>query len=259
MSLLVWILLFSLLGSVLSLAGGVLLIYNEELCKRLGMGMVSFAAGVLLAVAFTDLLPESIALRSTQGKIETAVQHILLVALGGMIFFFFTKRFVVWFHGHHHRQEQKTSATPLLITLGDSLHNFVDGVAIAAGFFAGIPTGIITALSVALHEVPQEIGDFTVMLQKGMGKDMVFKLNLSAAFTAILGAGLGYYFLNQLQTYIPYVLAFAAGNFIYIATADLIPEIHHHENESRHGAYVQSLLLLAGVVLIFIINRFTHG
>lgn len=255
MPLFAWIILFSLLGSVLSLAGGVLLLYNEELCKKIGLGMVSFAAGVLLGVAFLDLLPEALEIAESS-QLETSL--ITLTSLMGVVFFFFTERSVVWFHGHHHRHEQKVSATPLLITLGDSLHNFVDGIAIAAGFFASIPTGIITAFSVALHEVPQEIGDFTVMLQQGLGREAVFKLNLSAAFTAVLGAGLAFFFLQQVQTYVPYVLAFAAGNFIYIASSDLIPEIHHHQ-ESRKGAFTQSLLLLLGVTTIFVATRLTHG
>lgn len=256
MDLLTWIILFSLLGSVLSLAGGVLLFYNREVCEKIGLGMVSFAAGVLLGVAFLDLLPEALHFVQSQPNAEPG--DILLVTLVGIIFFFFTERSVIWFHGHHHRAQQKASATPLLITLGDSLHNFVDGVAIAAGFFASIPTGVITAFSVALHEVPQEIGDFTVMLQQGLGRSAVFKLNISAALTAILGASLAFFFLQQVQTYIPYILAFTAGNFIYIAASDLIPEIHHHEG-SRKSTFAQSLLLLLGVATIFLATRLTHG
>lgn len=251
MSVFAWVLVFSLLGSVFSLLGGVLLLWNEVLCRALGERLVAFAAGVLLAVSFLDLLPESLELGEELGVLDS--RTLLRFALLGMVFFFFTERFVVWFHGHHHREGKKMSSTPLLITLGDSLHNFVDGVTIASAFLVNFPTGIITSLSVALHEVPQEIGDFSILLSKGLGKGAVFRLNLVSALTAVIGAGLGFYFLSSLEEYLPLVLAFAAGNFIYVAAADLIPEIHTHEKGVK-DALLQTLIFVGGVFLIYLVT-----
>lgn len=251
MFLLVWVLLFSLIGSVVSLLGGILLLWNEDLCWVLGERLVAFAAGVLLAVSFFDLLPESLEMGKELMSFET--KTLLGVTLLGIIFFFFTERFVVWFHGHHHREGEKISSTPLLITLGDSLHNFVDGVTIAGAFLASLPTGIITALSVALHEIPQEIGDFSILLAKGLNRRAVFRLNFFSAFTAVLGATLSFYFLSSLGQYLPLVLAFAAGNFIYIAAADLIPEIHTHEKGVK-DALLQALVFFSGVLVIYLVT-----
>lgn len=255
MPLLGWILIFALLGSVFSLVGGVLLFVNERFCRALGMRMVAFAAGVLLGVSFMDLLPESF----TMGLEEFGydITSLLLTTLAGIVFFFFTERFVIWFHGHHHREQEKISSTPLLITLGDSLHNFVDGVTIAGAFLASIPTGVIAAISVALHEVPQEIGDFTVLLSKGLGRAEVFRLNFYSALTALLGAVLSYFFLSSLANYLPLVLAFTAGNFIYVAAADLIPEIHHHEQNLK-DALTQSIIFVVGLLVTYLATNLFH-
>ena len=258
MSLLALIIVASGLGSLVSLAGGVLLLWRAELSKKIGVGMVAFAAGVLLGVAFLDLLPEAIKLCtlvvSESNQCGVAVEQLLAATLAGITLFFFTERFVVWFHGHHHRKQQKALVAPLLITLGDSLHNFIDGVTIASAFLAGILVGVITSISVELHEIPQEIGDFTILLSRGLKPATVLRLNLLSALTSVLGAVIAFYLLSAFEQYVPVFLAFAAGNFIYIASADLIPEIHHHQ-KGRRGAYRQSLLLLVGIAVIYLATR----
>lgn len=245
MSTLEYILLFTFLGSIGSLIGGFILLSREKLALKISHLLASFAAGTLLGTAFFDLLPEAA---------EEAENHggdIFLWTLVGILIFFFIERFIHWFHHHedfHEDSHEKKSVLPLII-IGDTVHNFLDGIVIAATFMVSIPLGIATTLAVAAHEIPQEIGDFGLMLHKGLAKKKIIWVNVLSACAAFAGAILTYALGNILEPYIAIFLAVTAGFFIYIAASDLIPEIHH---EKRKGfAIVETLLLLVGIILVW--------
>lgn len=241
MPILLWILLATFLSGVLGLALGVLLLVREELTQRLSLPLISFAAGTLLGVAFLDLLPE--ALESSNRE-----RDVFLFALIGLSCFFLMERFLLWFHHHHQELELSPPATWLIMT-GDSLHNFLDGTVIAASFLVSVPLGIITTAGVFFHELPQEAGDFIVMLHGGMPGNRVLLFNFLSSLTSLGGALCGYFFLLVFQSTLPFFLALGAGMFIYIAGSDLIPEIHRGYERGR--AVLQTALFFAGVLVMW--------
>lgn len=209
--------------------------------------MSSFAAGTLLGTAFFDLLPEA---AEAGGDI-----NIFLWTLIGVLAFFLLERFI-----HHHDQgthpEDKKSVVPLIV-VGDTVHNFIDGVAMAAAFLISIPLGIVTSLAVAAHEIPQEIGDFGLMLNKGVKRKKVLLINFLSALAALGGAILTYFMKDAIGSLLPVALALTSGFFIYIAVANLIPEIHNNEN--RKIAFWETVLLILGVVVVWVIISLLEG
>lgn len=243
MSILAYILLFTLLGSVLSIIGGVVLLFKKELTLKISHLLISFAAGTLLGTAFFDLLPEA-----AEDSGET---NIFFWTLIGLLMFFVLERFIHWFHYHSEERAEHGKIEPAipLIIFGDTLHNFIDGVVIAATFLVSVPLGIITALAVAAHEIPQEIGDFAILLHKGLSKKRVLIINFLSALASITGALLMFFLRGELEAILPLSLSLTAGFFIYIASSDLIPEIHH---EKRKGfAFYEAVLLFTGVFLVW--------
>lgn len=247
MDLLSYILIFSFIGSLVSLIGGVLLLFKENLARKTSHLMASFAAGTLLATAFWDLIPEAIEIAANDGESKT----IFLWVLVGMLAFFLLERFIKWFHHHHEHEMPGNRQTVALIMTGDTVHNFIDGVAVAATFMTSIPLGIVTALAVSAHEIPQEIGDFGLMLHRGLTRKKVVLFNIFSALAAMIGAVLTYFLGDLIKGVLPYVLALTAGFFIYIAASDLIPEIHE-ESKSRL-ALLESLLLILGIVTVVVL------
>lgn len=238
-----YILLFTFIGSIGALVIGIIFLSREKFALKISHFLASFAAGVLLGTAFFDLLPEAL----REG--EKAGIDIFPWALFGIILFFLLERFIHWFHHHDefHEDEQESKSILPLIIFGDTMHNFIDGIVIAATFMVSVPLGIATSLSVFAHEVPQEIGDFGLMLHRGLRPKQIILVNILSAAVAFIGAIITYLLGNILEGYIPMLLAVTAGFFIYIASSDLIPEIHH---EKRKGfALIESLLLIAGVVV----------
>ncbi len=250
MSTLGYILVFSLIGSVISLIGGLALLYKEKYAYKISHLLSSFAAGALLGTAFLDLLPEAI--HESGGRDE-----IITWALFGILLFFLIERFIHWFHHHHfHDKDQnaensfRDKPTVPLIMVGDSIHNFIDGVVIAATFMVDIPLGVVTTFAVAAHEIPQEVGDFGVMLRRGFSRNKVLLFNFISACFAIGGALLTYFAGEIIGSFLPVFLAMTAGFFIYIAASDLIPEIH--EENRKNFAFYETALLLVGVLVIWI-------
>lgn len=174
-----------------------------------------------------------------------------------MLGFFLLERFIHWFHHHHDHKTSRDKSVVSLVTLGDSLHNFIDGVVIAATFMVSIPLGIVTTLAVAAHEIPQEIGDFGILLNKGVKKFNVLWLNVVSALAAILGALITYSSGESIEGVLPIFLSLAAGFFIYIAASDLIPEIHNEEK--RKVAVIETLLLLLGVLVVYLAIGFVEN
>ncbi len=246
MTVLDYIVIFTLLGSVGSLAGGLILLSNQKIALRVSHLLASFAAGTLLGTAFFDLLPEA------SHEAEKLNINIFFWSLIGMIIFFLLERFIQLFHHHeeYHEHDEQVKATLPLIIIGDTVHNFLDGIVIAATFLVNIPLGIITTIAVAAHEIPQEIGDFGLMLHKGMSRKNVVTINVLSALASLVGAVLTYLAGDMVEQYVPVFLALTAGFFIYIAASDLIPEIHHEKK--RSVALLQTGLLLAGILLVWI-------
>lgn len=246
MSTIIYIIIFTFVGSIFSLVGGMILLAKEKLALKLSHFLASFAAGTLLGAAFFDLLPEA-AHAAKEKNID-----IFLWTLIGILLFFLLERFIHWFHHHqeYHEHEKESKTTVPLIVLSDTIHNFIDGLVIASTFFISIPLGIVTALAVAAHEIPQEIGDFGLLLHKGVARKKIILINLLSASSAFLGAFLGIVLTDVSEAYIPYALALTSGFFIYIAASDLIPEIHY---EKRKGfALIETALLIIGVIIVWI-------
>lgn len=250
MSLLGWIIVFTAFGGVLSVvAASVLLIFPEKLRARLLPGMVSFAVGALLGAAFLGILPHAL---------DTAPPgdgHLLMgVVLAGVLAFFLLEKMVLWRHCHtdecetHSPHGAGNPAAGYLILIGDSLHNFVDGILIAAAFLADFHLGVVTALAVIAHEIPQELGDFAILLHSGFSRGRALGYNVLSSLATVVGGVLAYGFLGGMQDAVPYVLAIAASSFIYIAVADLIPGLH--QRVEMRSTVQQGLLIAAGVAVI---------
>ncbi len=237
---LISIILASISTSIISLAGAVLLIWKRFQTQKTLTHVVSFAAGVMITTAFLDLLPEAI---------EGTTEHmsIFLMLLLGVVTFFFLERFVVWFH--HHDELHGAEPSSLLILLGDGLHNFIDGVAIAAAFLSSTAVGIATTLAIAAHEIPQEIADFSILLSNGIKKKRALFFNFISSLSALLGAVAGYFFLERLEHVIPFTLSYTAGMFLYIACSDLIPEMHKDFRKQKE--WMQSISFLLGIAVTF--------
>lgn len=251
MDLLTYIILFTIVGSVLSLIGGVILLVKPSFANNISHLLASFAAGALLGTAFFDLLPESLHAGNTQ--------MVFFYTLLGILFFFLLERFLHWYH-HHSSEVEEYRGKPIvpLIVAGDTIHNFIDGMAIAATFLVSVPLGIVTAIAVGAHEIPQEIGDFGVLLKQGVKRKKVILINLFSAFASIVGAILLFMLGESLhEQIIPILLPITAGFFIYIALSDLIPEIHH---ENRRGfALKETVMLILGVMVIFFVINTLHS
>lgn len=236
---LVWILLSTLLVSAISLVGIFFITLKEQVFKKALLLLVSFASGSLLGAAFLHLIPESLS-----GSSETAFLAILV----GILSFFLLEKFL-WRHCHERECPIHTFAYVNL--LGDGVHNFIDGVVIAASFLASIPLGIATTLAVITHEIPQEIGDFGILVYGGLSKGKALFYNFLSAIIAILGAILMYFFSSFFPS-LTLLLAFAAGGFIYMATTDLIPEMHKETKATKSAA--QFLLLVLGIALMWLLR-----
>lgn len=241
------IIVFSLVGSVFSLIGGFILLLKKRWTEDFSLKLVSFAAGVLLATAFFDLLPE--ALESSDGN-----PNLFLPVFLAMIAFFFLERSFFWFH--HHFEDHGLKPSLYLILLGDTVHNFVDGVVIAASFFISVPLGILTSFAVAAHEVPQEIADFTIMITQGLSRKRALVLNFVSSCATLVGALLTYLAFGILRPYLWVIIAAAGGMFIYIATADLIPELHKAYQKGKGIA--QAFFFVLGILVTFVLVKGVH-
>ncbi|MEK6954299.1 MAG: ZIP family metal transporter [Candidatus Micrarchaeota archaeon] len=242
----------TLLVSLASLAGIALMRANEERTKQLLFYLVSFSAGTLLGAAFLDLLPEAL-----EGA---AAKGILLATLAGILIFFILEKIIHWHHHHDpHRKRKGNGIKPLgyLNLVGDGLHNFFDGSAIAASFMAGTPVGIATTIAVLLHEIPQEIGDYSLLIYSGFSRAKALAFNLLSALLAVVGALAFYYFSSLVENIGPYALGFTAGMFIYIASTDLVPELHKETDPSK--SMMQLVLICTGIAAIWFIATFLEG
>lgn len=256
MSTLAYIIIFISLGSLLALVGGFFLLMRKRLSHTVTHALAAFAAGSLLGAAFLDLLPEAIHHVEEAGGTESEIT-VFSYALGGILFFFLLERVIHWFH-HHHREHTGEEVKPVvpLVVFGDSVHNFIDGVVIGAAFLADIQLGMITTFAVLVHEFPQEIGDFGILLHQGLSRTKVLLYNLLSQLTAVLGGILAYVIGSSIEGVLPILLAGTSGFFIYIALSDLVPDIH---SENKRGfALMESACLFLGILLIWFSVTFLH-
>ena len=247
------VIVFSLLGGLISLIGGVILLSKRSWADKLATYATPFAAGALLAAVFLDLLHEGVELAEPY--------TVMLSALVGMIGFFLASRFLRWFHHHHHDHSskgKKSDPTAGLVILGDTLHNVLDGVAIAASFLVSVPTGIVTALAVAAHEIPQEIGDFGLLLKKGLSRKRVLFFNILSALATTAAAIFTFWLGSEEALPIGVLLGLSAGFLLYIAASDIIPTIH---DEVPAGKLfdIRPILLVVGAVLVGITINIAHA
>jgi len=266
MSLLTWIIIFSLLGGVLSvLVASTFLLLPETVRTRLVPHLVSFAIGSLLGAAFLGLLPHAL-----MGQGVDDFHVLFLTVLIGLLGFFLLEKLVLWRHchsdhceahgpdqGHNHdNNHENSNAAGMMVLVGDGMHNFVDGILIAAAFLTDIHLGIVTSIAIAAHEIPQEVGDFVVLLHSGFTRAKALFYNVLSSLSTVVGALLAYWWLAGMEDLLPYVLAVAASSFIYIAVADLIPGLHKRTEAS---ATVQQMLLIAsGVLVIYLTHSTLH-
>lgn len=248
MSVLFDIIISNIIISSISLVGLFSLFHTKILTKQTVPYFVSFAAGVMLVTGFLGILPEGLAGLPT----ETSLMYVILGIVGS----FFLERFVLWYH-HHHDDTHNLKPAAWLVLVGDAIHNGVDGLAIAATFVANPAVGILTTVAVAAHEIPQEVADFTILVHAGFSKKKALLYNFISALTAIGGGVLGYFFFHESQASMPYILSIAAGMFIYIACADLIPELHHDGH--KQDVVVQSSIFVLGIILmLFLMHALPH-
>jgi len=209
------IILFTLLGSICSVGfAASLLLFPKRQISLVSAALIPYAIGTLLGAAFFGMFPEA------QKKLPD--ERIFPFVLGGLILFFILEKFALWRHCHEEPCDIHTQAGTLIL-FGDSLHNFIDGVAISAAFTTSISLGISTSLAVITHEIPQEIGDFAILLESGYSKIRALLFNAVSSLAAVLGAVLTFFLLPVFMSTVPYLLSISAASFIYIALADLIP------------------------------------
>jgi len=229
--------------SLLSLVGIFFILIKEKTLNLLLSHLIAFAGGVLFAVSFFHLLPEAI-------EAEKPFP-IFLLFLSGFLTFYILERFLLWHHCH--KKECPTHPFTYLNLYGDGLHNFIDGIIIAGGYLVSITSGIFITIATIVHELPQEIGDFSLLIYGGFSKKKALLFNFLSALTAVLGAIFGFFLFSKLISLLPYLLAFASGNFTYIAASDIIPELHKEQELKK--SFVSFLFFLFGLLLILIARK----
>jgi zinc and cadmium transporter len=226
--------------SLISFVGIFTLTLKGRRLDKILLILVGLSAGTLMGGAFIHLLPEAV-----ESSIGTDA---FLVVLAGFILFFIIEKFLHWRHCHKGECEVHTFTYMNLI--GDSIHNFIDGLIMAASFVASIPLGITTTIAISVHEIPQEISDFGVLIYGGFSKKKAFTLNFLVALTAVAGGLIGYFISSQVENVAFYILPFAAGGFIYIAATDLVPEIKKELNMKKY--MLTLLFFILGILLMWI-------
>ena len=241
MEVLYYILISTFLISLIAFIGVLSLAIKKKLLKRILLFLVSLAAGALMGGAFLHLIPEAL----------EKSENIFLYVLAGFILFFFIEKALHW---HHCVTKSKVKTLTYMNLLGDGVHNFIDGLIIAAGFVANFQLGIVTSVAVALHEIPQELGDFGVLVYGGFKVRKALFFNFLSALTAIVGGVIGYYLLSYVSSFVVFLLPFAAGGFIYIGASDLIPEIRKVRSLKKSlinfGIFILGILIMYGLRFI---------
>lgn len=261
MSTLTWIIAASLLGGILSLSCAAILALNARV-SWLSV-LISYAIGALLGAAFLNTLPEAFELSDNPAQVTAIV-------LAGILLFFILEKLVLWRHCHiedceahdpshssgmnsnHHGHDHGRSG--MMVIVGDTFHNFVDGILIAAAFMVDVQLGIVTAIAIFAHEIPQEAGDFIILLNSGYTRRMAFWMNLLSSLATLIGGVMAYFMLNKMNFLVQPMLALASASMIYVAMSDLIPGLH--KRPELHATMQQVALILLGIASIWLIGDF---
>jgi zinc and cadmium transporter len=261
MTTLSWIIAATLLGGVLSvLAASVFAAYAKP--AQIPM-LISYAVGALLGAVFIEVLPHAF-------EIASSAQSMAAIILAGILLFFVLEKLVLWRHCHVEECEAHdphAPATPdhghdhgrsgLMILIGDTFHNFVDGILVAAAFLANTELGVVTALAIIAHEIPQEVGDFLILLHSGYTKRMALLLNMLSSVAMVVGGVLAYFTLQTVEQWIPPLLGLAAASMLYVAVADLIPGLHRRP---ELAATAQQVFLIGlGIATIWLVGQVVHA
>jgi|SRR3989338_785235 len=238
---LLWILLSVIIVSLMSLVGILFISLKEKTFEKILMILISLASGAMLGGAFLHLMPEAV---------ESGISGVWIYLLLGILIFFILEKFVHW--RHCHLGKCKVHSFAYINLVGDSIHNFIDGLVIAASYLVSFEVGIATTVAVFFHEIPQEIGDFGVLLYGGFTKAKALFYNFLTALTAVAGALIGYFLRDSFN--IQYLIPFAAGGFIYIAGSDLIPELKKTTEPSKSA--VEFSFLVLGIVIMLLLKIF---
>ena len=238
----VWAISASIVVSLISLIGIFALLLNEKVLNKVLILLVGISAGALIGGAFLHLLPEALE------KSNSTFTYLYLIV--GFILFFIMERYLLWRHCH----EGKCEVHPVsyLNLIGDGVHNLIDGIIIGTSFAVSVKFGIVTTIAIILHEIPQEIGDFGVLVYGGMNKYKALFYNFLSALTAVIGSIIGYVFAEQASSFTKFILPCAAGGFIYIAACDLIPEIHKEVDIKK--ATLSMLFFVIGIILMLLVK-----
>lgn len=234
--------------SILSLVGIFALSLNDKLLDKLLFYMMSFSAGAILGAAFFDLLPESI---------QTVENSIVFsyIALG-FVLFYFLERLVYWYHGHGHSHDKLVGSIKSYVYLnliGDGIHNLIDGMVITTAFLVSVPLGIVSTIAVIFHELPQEIGDFGILVFGGLSKKRALLFNFLSALTAFVGVAL-VFFLIEIEGFSGFLISISAGGFIYLAASEILPELKKEQNFKKN--IIQFILFILGLFLIKSLDLF---
>ena len=259
MSTLALIVSFTALGGALSaFVAGAFLLLPETNRQRLLPHLVSFATGALLGAALLALLPHAV-----EGAGPGNTHRVGLALIAGILAFFVLEKLVLWRHchddpceAHAPQQRHRDRASATLILWGDGFHNALDGVLIAAAFMTDAHLGIVTAVAVFAHEIPQEIGDLAILVNGGMGRARALWVNVAVSLTSVVGAVLAYLALGSALYVLPYAVAVAAASFLYVAVADLIPGLHRRID--ARTSVQQVVLILLGMVVIYVSHSMAH-
>ena len=230
--------------SLLSLIGILTLSIRVDKLKSVLIYLVSFAAGAMLGDAFIHLLPEIV-------KETGFTLNISLYVLSGIVIFFIVEKVIQWHHCHFPTSHDHPHPFALMNLFGDAVHNFIDGLIIAASYLVSIPIGIATTIAIILHEIPQEIADFGVLLHGGFSKATALFFNFLTAITAILGAIIALVLSSRVENLTTFLIPFAAGGFIYIAGSDLIPELHKEVNVKK--SLLQIAVFIFGILMMLVL------
>jgi zinc and cadmium transporter len=247
------ILIACIAGSLVSLALAAIVAFRVR--ARWIPTLVSFAVGALLGAVFLDILPHVFEETKKPGRVAAFI-------LAGILVFFILEKMLLWRH-HHHPDEEDGETPPhhgdhdhgrsgWMIVIGDSFHNFTDGVIIASAFLADFRLGVVTSLAIIAHEIPQEIGDFLILLHSGFSKRKALAMNMLSGMATVVGALIAYFALSHVSAWIPEILAVAAANMIYIAVADLMPGLH--KRTAALESLVQVAFIILGIACIWVIH-----
>ena len=257
---LLWIVLATLAGGLMSVLIAATL--TVALLGRVVKNLVSLSAGVLLGTALLHILPEAF-------ESEAGAQALFATLLGGLLFFFLLEKAELYRHGHHHEGDdphhhhhhgfdaEQAGRGGWSVLLGDSIHNFCDGIIIAAAFLTDTTLGVVTALAIIAHEIPQEVGDFIVLLNAGFTRAKALLFNALSGLAAVLGGVIGYYVVGPWESLFPYLLVVAASSFVYVAVADLLPQLQRRLPARETLAQIG--WIIAGLALVLLARELLHS